>query len=151
MKKLMVFSLVCLLSGFSMIACQRDQNVQAGYEPGRSDTYQPRRAPKGEVEQNPEMQGELLKVDLPGKTISIRAPNGMEQTFKFDDNTVLSGIEIPVEANAPKLRALAGKEGSEIHVDWRDDNGIKVASNVNVIHLNTSKAIKKARTKGTSH
>ena len=39
------------------------------------------------------LQGELLRVDMAGKTISVRVENGMEQTFKFDDNTTVMGLE----------------------------------------------------------
>ncbi len=52
MKKLLVLSLFCILSGLVLIACQRDQGVQAGNEQGRTDTYQPRSAPKTPAEES---------------------------------------------------------------------------------------------------
>ncbi len=98
MTKFFILSLVCILSGLMLAACQREQGVQAGNEQGRTGEYQPRSAPSGEAEQSEaqqgqaqqgqEMTGELQRVDMAGKTISVRVDNGMEQTFKFDDNTV---------------------------------------------------------------
>src|SRR5438093_4146327 len=98
MKKFVIFSFVCILSGLMLIACQREQGVQAGNEQGRSNEqgqtgeYQPRTAPSGEAQQNQaqpgeaqqgqEINGELLRMDMPGKTMTVRVNNGMEQTFK---------------------------------------------------------------------
>ena len=95
MKKLIILSFVCTLSVLMLVGCQRDQGVQAGNDQGNTGTYQPRPAPapKGESEQGQQMTGELQRVDMAAKTISIRVDNGMEQTFKFDDNTMVAGLE----------------------------------------------------------
>jgi hypothetical protein len=154
MKKFVILSFVCLLSVFMLVACQRDQGVQAGYEQGKTGTYQPRPATKGEVEQNPEMNGELQRVDMAAKTISIRVDNGMEQTFKFDDNTMVMGLE-PSKAGKTgnaSIRSLVGKEGSEVTVQWRDEDGAKVATHVNVTQVSTAKHNRnerKGKTKST--
>ena len=49
MKKFVIFSFVCILSGLMLAACQREQGVQAGNEQGRTGEYQPRSAPTGEA------------------------------------------------------------------------------------------------------
>jgi hypothetical protein len=161
MKKFVILSFVCILSVFMLVACQRDQGVQAGNEQGKAGTYQPRPAPKGEVEQNSEMSGELQRVDMAAKTISIRVDNGMEQTFKFEDNTMVMGLEGQSQSNAPSkagktgnasIRSLVGKEGSEVTVQWRDEDGAKVATHVNVTQVSTSKHTRnerKGKTKST--
>src|SRR5262245_46172366 len=96
MKKFLVLLLASVVSGFFLIACERG-TVHAGREDNPND-YQPA-PPKGEV--TPEtssqagtqaMTGELMRVDTAKKTISIRAENGMEQTFKYDDQTTVIGI-----------------------------------------------------------
>ena len=103
MKKLIILSFVCTLSVLMLVGCQRDQGVQAGNDQGNTGTYQPRPAPapKGESEQGQQMTGELQRVDMAAKTISIRVDNGMEQTFKFDDNTMVAGLEGQAQPNAP--------------------------------------------------
>ena len=68
MKKGIIFSLVCIVSGLLLIACERDRGVFAGND---SDTYQPRPAPRAKGEAKNPLQGELLRVDMAGKTILI--------------------------------------------------------------------------------
>src|SRR5439155_20860120 len=141
------------LSAFTLVGCQRDQGVQARNDRCNTGTYQPRPAPKaepgqnkrelgqnkGEPGQNQEISGELQRVDMAAKTISIRVDNGMEQTFKFDDTTMVTGLESQAQSNAPSksgktanamIRNLVGKEGSEVRVQWRDENGAKMATHV---------------------
>ncbi len=170
MKKFVILSFVCILSVFILVGCQRDQGVQAGNEQGNTGTYQPRPAPKaesgqkkGELGQNQEISGELQRVDMAAKTISIRVDNGMEQTFKFDDSTMVMGLEgQQPQTNAPSksgktsnaaIRNLVGKEGSEMTIQWRDENGAKVATQVNVTQVSSSKRTRsttgKGKTKGT--
>src|SRR3989475_13338863 len=138
MTKFFILSFVCILPGLMLAACQREQGVQAGNDQGRTGEYQPRSAPTGEAEQSQaqqgqaqqgqEMTGELQRVDMAGKTITVRVDNGMEQTFKFDDNTMVMGLEGQPQASAPSksgkaanasIQNLVGKEGSEVTVQWR--------------------------------
>src|SRR5437660_5115880 len=165
MKKYVILSFVCILSVFMLVGCQRDEGVQAGNEQGNTGTYQPRPAPKAaEPGQNQEISGELQRVDMAAKTISIRVDNGMEQTFKFDDSTMVMGLEgQQPQANAPSkagktsnaaIRNLAGKEGSEVTIQWRDENGAKMATQINVTQVSSSKRTRssttgKGKTKGT--
>ncbi len=137
MKKFIVFFVVCLISGFLLFACQRDRGVYAGNE---SDTYQPRPARQ-------DMKGELVRVDVGGRRVAVRVESGMVQTFRVNDGTSIAGLENVPQANsakAPKnnsndLRQLAGKEGSEVTVQWTDENGAKIASNIIVTQVITSK------------
>ena len=163
MKKIIILSFVCAFSVLMLAGCQRDEGVQAGNDQGNTGTYQPRPAPapKGEVQQSQEMAGELQKVDMAAKTISIRVDNGMEQTFKFDDTTMVTGLEGQAQSNAPSksgktanamIRNLVGKEGSEVRVQWRDENGAKMATHVDVTQVSTAKNKSRAgkgKTKGS--
>jgi hypothetical protein len=145
MKKFTVFSLCFLLSAFMLAACRREQSVHAGSEP---EGYQPRPAPAvQQTTPSAELTGELVRVDLANKTITMRVENGMVQTFKFDDNTTVSGLATQPQTKTAKsrnisnvgVRSLVGKEGSEIIVLWRDDNGAKMATNIEVTQVSTGK------------
>src|SRR5262245_47275007 len=121
MKRLLVYSLICFLSGLLTISCER--GVKAGRE--EPQEYQPRPAPaENRAAAVKDVQGELISVDLKNNTIMIRAENGMEQTFRFNDQTSVQGAEPQrTTANQPKtiaVRNLMGKEGSEVTVTWKD-------------------------------
>ena len=121
-----------------LFACERQQGVQAGSEQANTGTYQPRPAPppKGDVQPNQEMSGELQRINMAAKTFSIRVDNGMEQTFKFDDDTMVMGLEVqPLKKGTASIRNLIGKEGSEVTVQWREDNGAKMATHVDVTQI----------------
>src|SRR5262245_57402716 len=85
MKKFYVFFAMCTLASWTLVGCQRNQGVFAGND---SSVYKPRPAP-----QTDEMQGELVRVNAPGKTVEVRVENGLVQTFKYDEHTVVSGLE----------------------------------------------------------
>jgi len=137
-----------------MAACQRDQTVHAGNE---SDTYQPRPAPKvGKTTNNhtkQEMSGELISVDIQGKTLEIRLPNGMVQTFRFNTDTSVRGLENQPQSNAAKpgganktaVHTLVGKEGSEVTVSWTGDENNKLARSIDVTQVTTKKNVHPAR------
>jgi hypothetical protein len=149
MKRFWLFSLVCFFSGFMLLGCQRDEGVRAGND---SETYQPRPAPskdaqddKRQREEDREMKGELLRVDTAAKTVVIRLENGVVQTFKFDDATAVEGLQVQVtdakkqSTKSKGVRGLVGKEGSEVTIQWAEDSGPKLATEIEVTELNTSK------------
>jgi|SRR5262245_9944786 len=145
MKTFTVSSLICFL--FILISCQRDRGVHAGNVDGN---YQPAPAPPTEAQKadsNDEIQGELLRVDTRKKTISLRVESGMVQTFKFDDDTSVVGLEDQSQTDSAKpgkvanseLRNLIGKEGSEVTVQWRRSDE-KIATNVAVTQVSTARS-----------
>jgi hypothetical protein len=141
MKRFLIFSMICLLSGLMTIGCER--GVRAGREEG-TETYQPRPAPREEAAQgttNQEARGELMRVDTKDNTITVRAENGMEQTFKFNNQTMVRGLEQQgtTQPKTSEIRGLMGKEGSEISVTWKDEAGAKTATMVNVEDLVSKK------------
>ena len=138
MRKFVIFSFVCALCAMAVFACGRKQTVQAGSEQANTGTYQPRPAPppKGEVQSNQEMSGELQRITMAAKTFSIRVDNGMEQTFKFDETTMVMGLEQqPLKRGTASMRSLIGKEGSEVTVQWREVNGSKIATHIDVTQI----------------
>ena len=143
MRKLVILLFVSAVSALILFACERQQSVQAGSEQANTGTYQPRPAPppKGEIEQNPEMSGELQRIDMGRKGFSIRVDNGMEQTFKFDDDTMVMGLEgQQLKTGSASMRNLIGKEGSEVTVRWRESDGGKVATHVDVTQISTARS-----------
>jgi hypothetical protein len=145
MKRFTVFSLVSFLIGFMVIACQRDRGVHAGnddenYKPAPARPIKPPNA-----DSNDEIKGELLRVDTRGKTISVRVENGMVQTFRFNDDTDVAGLEGEPQNNLPKrdkisnsdVGNLLGKEGSEVVIQWKNSDE-KIATNVAVTQVSTA-------------
>jgi hypothetical protein len=127
MKMVTGFSLICVLAGLMLAACQRDQGVHAG-----NDEYKPRRAPTRDAA-NQQIKGELTQINLDNGTMVVRVENGMVQTFKFDDDTAVVGL-----VNQP--RSLVGKEGSELAVQWEDKDGTKIARAIEVTQVVNSKS-----------
>jgi hypothetical protein len=146
MKRLLVYSLICFLSGVMLISCER--GVKAGRE--EPQTYQPRPAPVEErATAVKDVQGQLISVDMKNNTVMIRTENGMEQTFRFNDQTKVQGMEPQSTAtNRPQtmaVRDLTGKEGSEVTVSWKDEAGAKMATTVTVNQLVSRKASPKRK------
>ncbi len=155
MKKVLVFSLICVLSGMTLIGCER--GVRAGRE-GETETYQPRPAPMGgeqgtSTTANQQLKGELMRVDQKNQTITVRAENGMEQTFKMNTQTMVRGTDMGQQGDqrgqqqGAQTQNLMGKEGSEVVISWKDDAGAKTATVVEVTHLGT-KGKDKTKTQG---
>jgi hypothetical protein len=130
MKKFTLF-LICFIAGSMLLGCQR------GVHAGNEDEYQPRPAPVHKPD-NHEIKGELVRVDLKDKTVAIRVENGMVQTFDFDENVTVVGLDNPSKGKSP-MQDLLGKEGSEVTVKWSDHKGAKMASNVEVTQIVTAK------------
>jgi hypothetical protein len=143
MKRLLVYSLICFLSGVFLISCER---VRAGRE--EPETYQPRPAPaENRPAVNNDVPGELIRVDMKDNAIMVRAENGMEQTFRFNDQTSVNGVEAEAATTGhPKMMAvLIGKEGSEVTIRWRDEAGAKMATLVTVDQLVSGKNSRRKR------
>jgi hypothetical protein len=135
MKRLLIYSVICFFSGLFVISCER--GVKAERE--EPQTYQPRPAPAEERTPAVDgLKGELISVDTKNNTIMVRAENGMEQTFRFNDQTTVQGLESPSNTNQSKtmaVRDLIGKEKSEVSVMWKDEAGAKMATSITVEQL----------------
>jgi hypothetical protein len=118
-----------------LMGCQRDRGVYAG-----NDDYKPRPAPPVEQKPNQDIEGELVRVNIPAKTFVVRVENGMEQTFKFDDTTEVMGLD-----GRSQVRDLVGKEGSEVTVQSQEDGDTRIASRIDVTQLSTAKSPRRRR------
>ena len=137
MKRLLVYSLIWFLSGLLLTSC--DRGVRADREEG-TGPYQPRPAPaQDQPVQAKDVKGELISIDMKNNTMMVRAENGMEQTFRFNDQTSVQGLEAQrATTSQPRtmaVRDLIGKEGSEVTVMWKEEAGAKLATMVSVDQL----------------
>jgi len=130
------FLLPIILPALMLAGCQKERGVYAG-----TDAYQPRPAPAQKKSAQQDIDGDLLRLDLPKNTFVVRVENGMEQTFKFDDNTIVRGLGVP----QPLMKDLVGKEGSEVIVQWQEEDGEKLASRIDVTQVVTSKKVRRRR------
>jgi hypothetical protein len=123
------FSIACWMPALMLIACQRNPGVYARND---DNVYQPRPALTGKADHKniDKIKCELIRVDLPMKTMAVRVENGIVQTFRFDDNTTVAGLD-----DNTGVRNLAGKEGSEVIVRWKDQGAAKMATNVDVTQI----------------
>jgi hypothetical protein len=150
------FTLICFISlvGLLAMACERN-GVQASNE---SDVYQPRpvREKKFYSKYRYEMKGELVRVDLPAKTVALQIENGLVQTFKFDENTSVTGLgnqpqtgplKLAKTSNGGSVANLVGKEGSEVTVRWKDRSENKLATKIRVDQIHIAKPVRRGRLK----
>ena len=156
MNRGIVFLSFCLVSGFMLMSCQRDNSVHAGND---KDPYLPRPAVKRNLANiaNEAVVGELVRVDSQKKTFVVRVDNGMEQTFRFDESTTVAGLENvqtptpirqkPGSIDNPGIQSLTGKEGSEVTVEWRAAGDAKMATQVDVTQVSTAKSQRRGRKK----
>jgi hypothetical protein len=115
--------LLCLLSPAAFIGCRGDRPVLAG--PAARHASEARRA---------DIAGELMRVNPKASTVAVRLENGIVQTFRYDSSTAVAGL--PKTPSQPAA-ALSGKEGSELVVQWIEDDGVKRATRLEITQLVT--------------
>jgi hypothetical protein len=139
MNKMISLALIGVLSGSMLSACNRQRVVQAGNEPTEeSGIYQPRQAlppdsPEAirqRAKNDRTVVGQLIKVDLANNTIAILTENGMEQTFRLDNTTMVNGSS--TTSKGTRTNELSGKEGEILIIEWEDHSGPKLAMSVDV-------------------
>ena len=123
-------------------SCQSPQHVQAAKE----ETPSANRYGQGPI------SGDLYSVDSAEKQMVIRVENGMAQTFRWDDDTVVDGDLPPIEPISKNLfdtpsvmKRLSRRPGSELEVEWRDLNDEKLATAVHVTSLGPQSSQKPRR------
>jgi hypothetical protein len=88
---------------------------QPGQQPGRTSGAQTQTA-----------AGELARVDEDNKSFWIKAADGTEMEFKYNDQTQVTGA-----ADSPE--ALAGKDGSRVSVQFSKMGADNMASRIEVL------------------
>jgi hypothetical protein len=133
MKKPFMYFLFCLGSCLILTGCEQDRGVSANND----GDYKPRPAPVIEQKPKQDIEGELVRVNVSAKTFVVRVENGMEQTFRFDDGTVVMGLD-----QGSHVRDLVGKEGSEVTVQSQNDGAVKIATRIDVTQISSSKSVR---------
>ena len=70
-------------------------------------------------------KGELLSVNPDTHTMAVKDSQGVEWVFTYNDSTQISGASDTVEG-------LAGKTGTPVNVQYREESGKKFAIRVEV-------------------
>jgi hypothetical protein len=70
-------------------------------------------------------QGQLTKVDVNAKMITVKGPSE-EMTFEYSDSTQVLGSE-------KNVQGLSGKTGTELKVSYRDAGGKHQATKIETI------------------
>ena len=135
-------------AALSIASCQSPERVHAA----REDVSAAHRYGQGAI------SGDLYSIDPSEETIVIRVENGMAQTFRWDEDTVIDGYLPPVEPKSGKnlsdtssvLKRLARHPGSEVEIDWTKVNDEQLATAVHVTSLSppSSHNLRKRRVHG---
>ena len=128
-----------VLGGSLLMSCQQRDTVHADFE------YQPRPAPDA-IQQlgmgkygYRKIDGELRGVDMQAQTLVMSVDSGMDQTFRWDEATVVTGFTSKKPMDVKSIMAeLVRKQGAELFVEWRDENLQRVAETIEVRDLPSS-------------
>ena len=71
------------------------------------------------------VQGELVKVDADAKTITVKATDGSEVQFTYNDKTEVKGA-------GESVAGLATQAGSKVSVDFTTEGSKKIATRIEV-------------------
>ena len=85
----------------------------------------PPAAPGGGAAQNKTATGELAKVDVAAKEITIKGPDNKDMVFSYNDATQMSGVE-------GGAQGLTGKSGATLRVTYQERGGANLASRIEV-------------------
>ena len=118
--------LVICLATLSLTACSSNEPTPDTSATKPSETTSP--APPPAAPSDPVSQstiGQLQKVDLPARTVTIKNLDGNAETFFFTESTQIVGT-----ADA---QGLSVREGSQVTVGYTDKDGRKTAVRIEVV------------------
>ena len=102
------------------------QQAPGGPERGGPGAQQPPAGGGGQAApQNRTATGELAKVDVAAKTITIKGADNKEMVFTWNDATQMSGVE-------GGAQGLTGKSGATLRVTYTEKGGSNIASRIEV-------------------
>ena len=131
-----------LFTLFATPGCKRERIVYASSEGG---DFQPRQVSprdgnyaRAAAQDDHQLTGQLIKVDVTNNLVTVRTESGMEQTFKLDSTTTVNGTANPFRKNRPTAKSqilaknLVGSEGQIVVVDFEDPSGPRLATSIDV-------------------
>ena len=129
MKTYLTVAMVIVFGSMPLTSCERENKVAAAGEP---DTYQPLPAPDPGLKPGDLIQGEIRKVDIGNMMMIVRLENGMDQTLKLAKDTQVVVTDVDPNGIPLDLKKLATQNGSDVVIQWREDDGTKVATSIDV-------------------
>src|SRR5689334_7768010 len=82
-----------VIAALMLVSCHKAETVQAGNDAAPAADAIVR--PQVNGQSQGEIDGLLRGVDVPGKYFVMRVENGMDQTFKCNDETEVTGVTPP--------------------------------------------------------
>ena len=70
--------------------------------------------------------GQILKVDVTTKIMTVKDPDGLDMTFSYNDDTRIISTD-------KSARGLAGKEGSRVLITYYPEKGVNRATQIEFI------------------
>jgi hypothetical protein len=133
MKRYRTVALAILIASLAFITYERKYRVQAAGD-GDPDTYLPLPAPDSGLKPGDLIIGDIRKVDIANKMMIVRLDNGMDQTLKLADDTQMVVTAVDPNGVPINLKQLSTYYGSDVSIHWREENGAKVATSIDVTH-----------------
>jgi hypothetical protein len=131
MKKYLTIALAILFASLALTACERKHNAEAASEVD-PHAYQPRPAPDPGLRPGDLIRGEISKVDIGNKMMVVRLENGMDQTLKLADDTQVVVTAVDPNGVRIDLKELSTQYRSDVVIQWKDVDGSKVATSIDV-------------------
>jgi hypothetical protein len=125
MKSAKIFAAIAtvLLVTVSLTAAPLQQ--APGGERGGGGGQAPPAPPAGGAAQAKTATGELAKVDVAMKEITIKGPDDKDMVFTYNDATQMTGLE-------GGAQGLTGKAGTLLRVTYQERGGANLASRIEV-------------------
>ena len=101
------------------------QQAPGGPERGAPGGQAPPVAPAVDPAQTKTVTGELAKVDVAAKEITIKGSDNKEMVFAYTDATQMTGLE-------GGAQGLTGKAGATLRVTYQERGGANLASKIEV-------------------
>jgi len=143
MKTYLTVALLILFGSMTLTSCERKSKVAAAGED--SDAYQPLPAPDPGLKPGDLIRGEIRKVDIGNMMMVVGLENGMDQTLKLAKDTKVVVTAVDLNGVALDLKKLATQNGSDVVIQWREEDGSKVATSIDVTHQLQQRRYKKRR------
>lgn len=118
-KQVSILGVVALLI-LVLTGCSETQN-QTSAEKAQTDQAEQAKS-MAQTQESPQIfEGELMKVDVTAKTLSLRGSEGREMEFRYTDQTLISGADGGVEG-------LATRNGTpvSVHFDTATRTAVKI-------------------------
>ena len=117
---------ISLMAVLVTVGCQQGEQDRTVIQDDQVSTIEPAPLPEPlPVLEEQTVSGQVTKVDMDARTITVAAADA-EHVITFSDVTAVTGT-----AGA---QGLAGQEGTRVNVRYREDQGTKLASSIEIVN-----------------